>query len=109
MPSGFGSAYLSTKAALVSYSEAVRQEVHRFGVRVCVIEPGFFATNLLVNAARSGQEEAEASAAAARSTTGEEDAAAAPATRRCIFAVRNGAAPAASGGQFLKRDVARSR
>lgn len=27
MPSSFGSAYLSTKAAMVSYSECVRQEV----------------------------------------------------------------------------------
>jgi short-subunit dehydrogenase len=35
MPSAFGSAYLSTKAALASFSDCVRQEVHRFGVQVC--------------------------------------------------------------------------
>ena len=34
MPSAFGSAYLSTKAALASFSDCVRQEVHRFGVTV---------------------------------------------------------------------------
>ena len=31
MPSSFGSAYLSTKSAMVSYSECVRQEVKRMG------------------------------------------------------------------------------
>lgn len=55
MPSAFGSAYLLTKAAMVSYSECVRQEVHRFGVRVCCVEPGFFATNLLQAASTQGK------------------------------------------------------
>ena len=41
MPSAFGSAYLSTKAAMCSYSDCVRQEMHRFGVHVALIEPGF--------------------------------------------------------------------
>ena len=54
MPSAFGSAYLSTKAAMTSYSECVRQEVHRFGVRVCLVEPGFFATELLANGSSAG-------------------------------------------------------
>jgi len=55
MPSAFGSAYLSTKAAMVSYSECVRQEVHRFGVRVSLVEPGFFATGLLDLGESNGQ------------------------------------------------------
>jgi len=54
MPSSFGSAYLSTKAAMTSFNDCVRQEVHRFGVSVCLIEPGFFATELLLNGARAG-------------------------------------------------------
>jgi len=54
MPSAFGSAYLSTKAAMVSYSECVRQEVHRFGVTVSLVEPGFFATELLANGSSNG-------------------------------------------------------
>lgn len=54
MPSAFGSAYLSTKAAMSSYNDCVRQEVYRFGVSVCLIEPGFFATELLANGAKAG-------------------------------------------------------
>jgi len=54
MPSAFGSSYLSTKAAMSSYSDCVRQEVHRFGVKVCLIEPGFFPTELLANGAKAG-------------------------------------------------------
>ena len=30
------------------------QEVHRFGVRVIVVEPGFFATDLLHSASKNG-------------------------------------------------------
>ena len=58
MPSAFGSAYLSTKAAMCSYSDCVRQEVHRFGVSVCLIEPGFFATELLANGSSAGADAA---------------------------------------------------
>ena len=54
MPSAFGSAYLSTKAAMSSYNDCVRQEVYRFDVMVCLIEPGFFATELLANGAKAG-------------------------------------------------------
>ena len=57
MPSAFGSAYLSTKAAMLSYSECVRQEVHRFGMSVASIEPGFFATGLLTDASKNGAAE----------------------------------------------------
>lgn len=54
MPSAFGSAYLSTKAAMCSYSDSVRQEVSRFGVKVSLIEPGFFSTGLLDSGAADG-------------------------------------------------------
>ena len=54
MPSAFGSAYLSTKAAMCSYSDSVRQEVSRFGVKVSLIEPGFFSTSLLDSGAADG-------------------------------------------------------
>ena len=53
-PSAFGSSYLSTKAAMVSFSQCVRQEVHRFGVRVSLVEPGFFKTELLVSGGANG-------------------------------------------------------
>jgi NAD(P)-dependent dehydrogenase (short-subunit alcohol dehydrogenase family) len=62
MPSAFGSAYLSTKAAMSSYSESVRQEMHRFGVHVSLIEPGFFATGLLAAGAAAGKTDSSASA-----------------------------------------------
>ena len=54
-PSAFGSSYLTTKAAMKCYSDIVRQEVYRFGVHVSMVEPGFFATNLLKNASSSGE------------------------------------------------------
>jgi len=53
-PSAFGSSYLSTKSAMVSYSQCVRQEVHRFGVRVSLVEPGFFRTELLSSGGANG-------------------------------------------------------
>jgi len=54
MPSAFGSAYLPTKAAMASFSDCLRQEVHRFGIRVLLIEPGFFKTSLLTSGAKNG-------------------------------------------------------
>jgi len=66
MPSAFGSAYLSTKAAMISFSECLRQEVHRFGVRVSLIEPGFFQTELLQRGSVNG---ATAAAAAKSEAT----------------------------------------
>ena len=38
--------YAAGKAALVSWSEALRYEVKNFGIKVSVVEPGFFRTNL---------------------------------------------------------------
>ena len=39
--------YCSTKAAIVSVSEALRLEVQHLGIDVTVIEPGYFRTKLL--------------------------------------------------------------
>lgn len=38
--------YGAAKAALLAWSEALRHEVKSFGIKVSVIEPGFFKTNL---------------------------------------------------------------
>lgn len=56
-PAGFGSAYLSSKAAVAWFTECFRQEMTRFGVRVCLVEPGFFASNLLASGSSNGQKE----------------------------------------------------
>lgn len=40
------SIYAASKAALEAAAEALRREVARFGIRVCVIEPGLFATGM---------------------------------------------------------------
>jgi NAD(P)-dependent dehydrogenase (short-subunit alcohol dehydrogenase family) len=45
---GFGSAYGASKFALEGWSESLREEVEQFGIRVTVVEPGFFRTQLLV-------------------------------------------------------------
>lgn len=59
-PSAFGSAYLSTKAAVRCFSACLEQEVFRFGVRVCYIEPGFFATRLVAGSCSAGGAESTA-------------------------------------------------
>ncbi len=48
---GFGSAYGASKFALEGWSESLREEVEQFGIRVTVVEPGFFRTELLVEGA----------------------------------------------------------
>ncbi|XP_072529769.1 17-beta-hydroxysteroid dehydrogenase type 2 [Salminus brasiliensis] len=42
-------AYGSSKAAVISYSGALRQELSQWGVKVVVIQPGGFKTNILGN------------------------------------------------------------
>jgi NAD(P)-dependent dehydrogenase (short-subunit alcohol dehydrogenase family) len=42
---GFG-AYCATKFALEGFTEAIRDEVADFGIRVLIVEPGAFRTNL---------------------------------------------------------------
>jgi NAD(P)-dependent dehydrogenase (short-subunit alcohol dehydrogenase family) len=46
LPVPFEGYYAAAKAALLAWSEAVRREVKSFGIKVSVIEPGFFKTNL---------------------------------------------------------------
>jgi len=45
-PVPFEGYYGAAKAALVTYSEVLRQEVKHLGIKVSVVEPGFFKTNL---------------------------------------------------------------
>ncbi|XP_078695097.1 D-beta-hydroxybutyrate dehydrogenase, mitochondrial-like isoform X2 [Branchiostoma floridae x Branchiostoma belcheri] len=46
------SAYCMTKAALESFSDALRHEMHKWGVKVIIVEPGSFgpATNIALPA-----------------------------------------------------------
>jgi short-subunit dehydrogenase len=44
-PIPFGGYYGAAKSALIAYSEVLRQEVKNLGVRVSVVEPGFFNTH----------------------------------------------------------------
>lgn len=46
LPSPFEGVYVSTKHALEGYTETLRLEVKGFGIRVSIIEPGFFKTGL---------------------------------------------------------------
>ena len=46
LPVPFEGYYAAAKAALLAWSEALRHEVKTFGIKVSVIEPGFFKTNL---------------------------------------------------------------
>jgi NAD(P)-dependent dehydrogenase (short-subunit alcohol dehydrogenase family) len=46
LPVPFEGYYAGAKAALLAWSEALRHEVKRFDIKVSVIEPGFFKTNL---------------------------------------------------------------
>jgi short-subunit dehydrogenase len=46
LPVPFEGFYAAAKAALLAWSEALRHEVKSLGIKVSVIEPGFFKTNL---------------------------------------------------------------
>jgi NAD(P)-dependent dehydrogenase (short-subunit alcohol dehydrogenase family) len=46
-PVPFEGFYGAAKAALITYSEVLRQEVKHLGIKVSVVEPGFFRTNLI--------------------------------------------------------------
>jgi len=55
----FGSAYLNSKAAMLSFSSSLAQELRPLGVTVSVIQPGFFKSNLLDSAKEKGFEESQ--------------------------------------------------
>jgi NAD(P)-dependent dehydrogenase (short-subunit alcohol dehydrogenase family) len=44
---GTGSAYAASKFAVEGFSLSVAQEVEKFGIKVTLVEPGFFRTDLL--------------------------------------------------------------
>jgi NAD(P)-dependent dehydrogenase (short-subunit alcohol dehydrogenase family) len=46
IPIPFEGYYAAAKAALLAYSQTLRHEVKSFGVKVSVVEPGFFRTKL---------------------------------------------------------------
>ncbi len=46
LPVPFEGFYAATKAAIIAYSEALRYEVKSFNIKVSVVEPGFFKTNI---------------------------------------------------------------
>lgn len=46
-PVPFEGYYGAAKAALITYTEVLRQEVKSLGIKVSVVEPGFFRTNLI--------------------------------------------------------------
>src|SRR5438128_5751526 len=46
LPVPFEGYYAAAKAALLAWSEALRHEIKTFVIKVSVIEPGFFKTNL---------------------------------------------------------------
>jgi len=54
-PAGFSSAYLSSKVAAAWFTESIRIEMARFGVKVTLIELGMFASGLLQRGASAGQ------------------------------------------------------
>lgn len=57
--SGFGSAYLCSKAAMCHLNECLREELRPLGVRVVMLQPGFFASNLLDRASSNGASESD--------------------------------------------------
>ncbi|XP_052521184.1 retinol dehydrogenase 16-like [Tympanuchus pallidicinctus] len=44
--SGFGGGYCPSKFGVEAFSDSLRLEMHHFGVKVSVIEPGFFKTGI---------------------------------------------------------------
>lgn len=56
LPSPYMGIYAASKHALEGYSESLDHEVRQFGIRVCVVEPGFIRTNLDQNSLSAGQQ-----------------------------------------------------
>ncbi len=55
LPAPYMGIYAASKHALEGYSESLDHEVRQFGIRVCVVEPGFTRTNLDQNGRLAGQ------------------------------------------------------
>jgi NAD(P)-dependent dehydrogenase (short-subunit alcohol dehydrogenase family) len=55
LPAPYMGIYAASKHALEGYSESLDHEVRQFGIRVCVIEPGFTRTNLDENGQLAAQ------------------------------------------------------
>ena len=58
----FNGAYVSSKYALEGLSESLRAEVKPFGVEVCLVEPGWFATDFQKNQLRAARADDPSSA-----------------------------------------------
>lgn len=58
-PVPFEGYYGISKAALITYSDVLRQEVKSLGIHVSVVEPGFFRTNLASSRAHASNEIAD--------------------------------------------------
>lgn len=55
MGTPFNGAYVASKYALEGLSESLRAEVKPFGVRVCLVQPGLFATDFQKNQLRAAR------------------------------------------------------
>lgn len=55
VPAPYQGIYAATKHALEGYSESLDHEVRQFGIRICLIEPGFTRTNIEQNTQLAGQ------------------------------------------------------
>jgi short-subunit dehydrogenase len=49
IPVPFQGMYAATKAALLTYSDSLRQELKNLNIKVSIIEPGFFNTEIMEN------------------------------------------------------------
>jgi NAD(P)-dependent dehydrogenase (short-subunit alcohol dehydrogenase family) len=56
VPIPFAGLYSSSKSALAGLTEVLRQEVAAFGIRVVLVEPGFFKSDLVGEAISPGRE-----------------------------------------------------
>ena len=50
IPVPFQGTYAATKAALLAYSQALRQEVKEFHIHISLVQPGFISTEIMHNA-----------------------------------------------------------
>jgi NAD(P)-dependent dehydrogenase (short-subunit alcohol dehydrogenase family) len=66
VPLPFQAFYCASKFALEAYSQALRLEVRRFGIEVCLVEPGDYATGFTASRQRTRASLPEGPYAAAR-------------------------------------------